>query len=240
MTIPEKAFILAAGYGTRMKPLTNTCPKPLVEIDGRPLLDYTLDHFLDINIKEIIVNAHYLGDQIADWAADRSVRFNLPIHVSHEPELLDTGGGIKKSLHYFEGEPFYVTVGDAFWINAPGENTLLTLAENWNPDIMDTLIILQDIKTMELTKGLGDYALGPDGRCIRSLDKTADYMFANIRINHPRAFDNTPDGAFSFLDCLDATEAKKRLFGLSHRGQWHHISTPEDLGRVNKDIEKNG
>lgn len=237
MIAPEKAFILAAGYGTRMRPLTNARPKPLVEIAGRPLLDYILDHLLDAEIREVVVNAHYHGDQIIGWAADRSKRFDLPIHVSVEEVLLETGGGVKKALPYFDGAPFYVTVGDAFWVNAPGENSLLTLAENWNPDVMDMLITLQDIETMVLTKGLGDYELNVDGRCVRSLDKTGTYMFSNIRINHPRVFDDTPEGSFSFLECLDKTESQGRLYGLAHAGDWHHISTPEDLARVNENIE---
>jgi len=236
MSVPEKAFILAAGFGTRMKPLTDTRPKPMVEIAGRPLLDHILDRLLEVDIREVVVNAHHHGDQIVDWAADRSARFGVPIHVADEPELLETGGGVKAALPYFEGEPFYVIAGDAFWVDAPGVSVLKQLGEMWRND-MDALVILQDIERMLLTDRRGDYVLNADGRCTRILDKTGTHMFANMRINHPRIFEDTPDESFSFLKCMDSAEAAGRLFALEHAGDWHHISTPEDLARVNEVIK---
>ena len=237
MSKPEKAFILAAGYGTRMKPLTDTRPKPMVEIQRKPLLDYILEHLLEAEVREVVVNAHHHGDQIVDWAGSRAERFGLPIHVAEEPELLETGGGVKAALPYFEGEPFYVIAGDAFWVNAPEENVFMTLAERWRPQDMDILMSLQAVQGMSLTRGVGDYDFVEGGRVVRSMDKSGSHMFTNIRINHPRVFEGTPDGAFSFLECMDGAQEAGRLFGCEHQGDWHHISTPEDLAAVDGEIE---
>ena len=238
MSKPEKAFILAAGYGSRMKPLTDTRPKPMVEIAGKPLLDYILEHLVEAEVREVVVNAHHHGDQIVDWAETRAERFGLPVHVSVEEELLDGGGGVKNALSYFEDEPFYVIAGDAFWVNALEQGTLADLAKRWDADKMDCLLLLQDANRMTLTKGVGDYDLNADGRCMRSLDKTGTHMFTSLRIDHPRIFEETPEGSFSFLECMDAAQAAGRLFGLEHQGDWYHISTPEDLAAVNGEVSQ--
>ncbi|MGB0718981.1 MAG: nucleotidyltransferase family protein [Bdellovibrionales bacterium] len=231
---PDKAFILAAGLGTRLRPYTNDRPKPLVKVAGKTLLDRTLDHLCAANIHDITANTHYLPDQIKTTL---NARTDIAAHISHEPELLDTGGGIKKMLHRFDA-PFYVLSGDGLWDNAGDQNTLQDMAAAWNPDTMDILIVLQPVSTMTLTKGIGDYDLDKNGRAIRAMDKTGQYMFTSMRINHPRIFDQTPDGAFSYLDLLDKAQQNGRLYGMIHRGDWHHISTPDDLETVDEFYQK--
>ncbi len=227
--IIDQAFILAAGFGTRLRPHTNDRPKPMVDIGGRSLIERTLDHLSEAGVKQACVNTHYLGAMLHDHLK------NIPdigIIFSDEDPILDTGGGIKKALAEFHGQDFYVLSGDGLWSDAPGQNTLKTMQAAWDPDKMDILILLQDISTMTLTHGVGDYHLGADGRATRAHDQGGDYMFTSMRINASHIFDDCPEGAFSYLSLLDAAERKGRLYGLVHEGDWHHISTPEDLKRV--------
>lgn len=233
--IPQKAFILAAGLGTRLRPYTNEKPKPLVEVNGKSLLDRTLDHLTEVNISEIALNTHYLPDQIRNAIQNRSEFKN---HISYEEKLLDTGGGIKNMLQHFD-EAFFVLSGDGLWENAPDQNTLIAMAEVWNPDTMDILILLQPVNSMKLTQGIGDYTLDENGLPARSLDKTGEYMFTSMRINHPRIFKNTSHNAFSYLELLDKAQEQGRLHAFIHEGDWHHISTPQDLESVDKAYKEN-
>lgn len=227
--IPNKAFILAAGLGTRLRPHTDNTPKPLVKIDGRTLLDRTLDHFQEAEISEIALNTHYLADQIK---AAMSERNEFKAHIAYEEELLDTGGGIKNMLQHFD-DAFYVLSGDGLWENAANKNTLKAMAKAWDSEKMDILILLQPIDSMKLTTGIGDYTLDENNLPIRSLDKTGEYMFTSMRINHPRIFDNTPEQSFSYRDLMDEAQEKGRLHAIIHKGEWHHISTADDLDVVN-------
>ena len=226
----DHAFILAAGLGTRLRPYTDTMPKPLVEICRQSLLGRSLDQLAEAGVKHCTINTHYMADQIEALTHARTDARTAPkITLSHEDVLLDTGGGIKKCLGACGSKPFIVINGDSFC----EENPLPALMEAWNPETMDILLLLQPVSTMKLTQGIGDYTLDAQGKATRSLDKSGTHMFTSIRINHPRIFDDAPDGAFSYRDLMDKTEAKGRLYGLEHTGNWHHISTPEDLERVN-------
>lgn len=228
--IPEKAFVLAAGYGKRLRPYTDHCPKPLVQVGGRSLIDHTLDHLQKAGVKDVTVNVHYLGDVLIDHLQQRK---SPALHFSREEELLDTGGGIKKALKNFGPEPFFVLSGDGLWENAPGQSTLQQMAASWDKTRMDILILLQPVSSMRLTQGAGDYDIDDQGRAQRSPDKTGAYMFTSMRINNPEIFRSMPDAAFSYLELLDRAEQKGRLYALVHTGDWHHISTPEDLESVN-------
>lgn len=227
---PDKAFILAAGLGTRMRPLTDRVPKPMLELGGRTLIDHALDRLESAGVKDVTVNLHHKGEMLR---AHLEKRASPAIHFSEEPELFDTGGGIKKTLDHFGDNPFYVLSGDSYWEDAESQNALETLAAAWKPELMDILILLQDIGTMKLTPGVGDYHLERDGRAIRSYDRTGRYMFTSIRINSPFIFAAKPDGIpFSYLDLLDTAQKRGRLFGIVHKGDWHHLSTPQDLATV--------
>lgn len=235
--IPHKAFILAAGKGTRMRPLTDTYPKPMVVVAGRSLIDRTFDSLVREDVTDITVNLHHLGDVLKNHlTARRDVR----IRFSEESQLLDTGGGIKKALADFGDQPFFVISGDSLWTDGPGEPALRRLAAAWDAEKMDILLLVQPVNTMVLTKGVGDYDIMPDGQAVRSLGQTGTYMFTSIRINSPRIFESTPDNAFSYLDLMDRAQAAGRLYALVHDGDWHHISTPQDLAAVNAAFEQNG
>jgi MurNAc alpha-1-phosphate uridylyltransferase len=227
---PDHAFILAAGKGTRLRPYTDNLPKPMVPVNGRPILDYTLEKLEIDGVKNVTINLNYLGDRIINYYDDFQ---RLKITYSEEMTLLDTGGGVKNALHTMNNQPFYMINGDALWTDGTRQTTLQRLADQWNPSIMDILILLQPVENMILTKGVGDYDINEQGQAVRSKDKTGKYMFGGIRIARPEIFENSPEGAFSFLILMDEAEKAGRLHGLIHDGEWHHISTPTDLEKVN-------
>lgn len=225
---PERAFILAAGMGARLRPYTDKCPKPMVPVNGKPIIDYALDKLLVVNIDNVTVNLHYLGDVLEEHL---SSRVRPAITLSREESLLDTGGGMKKALSTMGGKPFYALNGDALWTDGP-QPALARLATVWDSRRMDLLLLLQPVGRMVLTRGVGDYDIMPDGRAVRSKDKTGTHMWTSLRICHPRLFENTPDEPFSFLELMDKAEAAGRLYALEHDADWHHINTPEELESV--------
>lgn len=226
---PEKAFILAAGKGTRLRPYTDTVPKPMVEVAGKSIIRRTIEKLSRAGVSTIVVNLHHLADILEGHLKDVG---KPQIILSPETELLETGGGIKLGLHHFGEAPFYIINGDALWDE--GEIPALEkLAHVWNDKSMDILLLLQPTHRMDLTGAVGDYHLSADGRATRAKDKKGSHMFAGVRIAHPRIFEGAPDGAFSFLALMDKAESDGRLYGVEHSGHWYHISTPEDLESVN-------
>ena len=226
---PRKAFILAAGKGTRLRPYTDTIPKPMVEVGGKSIIRRTIEKLAKTGVTHIIVNLHHLAEVLEGHLKEIS---NPAIALSPESDLLETGGGIKQALHHFGDAPFYIINGDALWDE--GEIPALDkLARVWDDEAMDILLLLQPTHRMELTGAVGDYHLAEDGKATRAKDKNGSHMFAGIRIAHPRIFDGAPDGAFSFLSLMDKAEREGRLYGVEHSGHWYHISTPEDLISVN-------
>lgn len=226
---PEHAFILAAGEGTRLRPYTDTMPKPMVPVNGQPLITYALDKLKEIDVKHVTINIFYLGDRIKNYVGNYQ---GLNITISEEKSLLNTGGGVKNAIETMEGKPFYLINGDALWEDntAPA---LQRLANAWNPQTMDILLLLQPTENMTLTHGVGDYNMENNNRAVRALNKDGDYMFGGIRIVSPDVFNNCPESAFSFLDLMDEAQEQNRLAAVIHDGQWHHISTPAELDRVN-------
>lgn len=229
--IINHAFILAAGEGRRLRPYTDHCPKPMVKLAGKPIIDYTIDKLIAAGVTTITVNLHYMADTLA---AHLQKRTDVRINLSFEDKLLDTGGGLANALDTMNGRPFYIISGDAFWVDHPHEDTLPALAAQWDTETTDLLLLLQPADNMKLTHGVGDYAFDDNGIPVRILDKTGTHMFTSIRIAHPRLFDGCPEGPFSFLQLMDKAEAEGRLRAVIHKGDWHHISTPEELERVEK------
>ena len=230
---PARAFILAAGKGTRLRPHTDTMPKPMVNIAGTSIIRRTIAKLVEAGVTEIVVNIHHLGNVLEQHLKDVT---GARIILSREDELLETGGGIKKAIHHFGDEPFYIINGDALW-DEGDVPALERLASRWNDKDMDILLLLQPTGRMALTGAVGDYHL-EDSKAIRAKDKNGEYMFAGIRIAHPRVFKGSPDGAFSFLTLMDRAQEQGRLYGLPHSGEWYHISTPEDLQSVNDTFRK--
>ena len=237
--IPRRAFILGAGFGKRMRPLTDHIPKPMIEIAGRSLIYRILDKMVKAGIEEVVVNTHYKADILREHLeAYKHGPQSLHIMISHEEGILDTGGGIVRALSYFKGEPFYVVAGDSLWEDGPSGCVFSRLARHWDPQCMDIVTLMQPLSRMHLTHGHGDYDLKEDGRVKRSLDKSGAYMWTNIRLNHPAIYDNYEETCFSFLDIMDQKEKEGRFFALVHDGDWHHVSTPEDRANVEMEYKK--
>ncbi|MCB1529385.1 MAG: nucleotidyltransferase family protein [Alphaproteobacteria bacterium] len=234
-TSPDTAFILAAGKGSRLQPFTDHMPKPMVPVGGKPLIDHILKKLESEKIRKVVINTHHLRNILEKHLEKTTCP---QIVFSPEQDLLDTGGGVKKALLELGSAPFFMINGDAFWDEKTDKTALGRLSEYWDPEKMDILILLQPVDRMILTKGVGDYDLTPDGRAVRNKEKRGQYMFAGVRITKPTLFKNRTEDIFSFFDLMDEAEQKRQLYGLVHEGAWHHISTPEDLERVNAALEK--
>jgi len=222
----ERAMVLAAGLGVRMRPLTDDRPKPLVVLAGRSLLDRALDRLANAGVRRIVVNCHYKAEMIAAHLADRT-----DIVLSPEDKLLETGGGVKAALAYLGDDPFFVVNSDAVWRDGPTP-ALERLAVRWDDDVMDALLLL--VPTPAIAGGTindrGDYHLEPDGTARRRVEgEIAPFLFGGIQILHPRLFEGAPDGPFSLNLLYDKAEAAARLYGMRHDGEWYHVGTPEDL-----------
>ncbi|MDP2207093.1 MAG: nucleotidyltransferase family protein [Alphaproteobacteria bacterium] len=235
-----KAFVLAAGLGARMRPLTDNCPKPLLYVGGRTMLDRTLDALVAAGVTDVVVNVHYLGGMIEDHLAARK---DIKITISHEDVLLDTGGGVQKMIGHFGDEPFFVLNADVVWTDGPDKPTLGQLAEKWDGGKMDVLLLLHTTEDLPAYAGHGDYYLpaGADKPVFAKSDDyikagkpEANYIFAGPRIVHPRLFDGVEAGVFSFRDLFLDAEAKGRLYAHVHDGEWHHVGTPEALEKTNQ------
>lgn len=231
----DEGFILSAGYGKRMRPLTDKLPKPLVPLAGVPLLAHSLTKIKNHGVKRLVINSHYKADKIREFV--RNIQ-DPEIQISHEETLLDTGGGVRNALAHIKSSAFFVVAGDAYWEDACKEPALQMLEKAWDPEEMDILVLLQSVADMNLTAGTGDYDFIDKPQddfpapILRSRDKGGRYMFTNLRINSRRIFEACENKAFSFLELMDAAEKAGRLYGLTYPGRWHHISTPEDLTAV--------
>ncbi|NKB55764.1 MAG: NTP transferase domain-containing protein [Alphaproteobacteria bacterium] len=225
------AMVLAAGLGTRMQPLTDDRPKPLVVMAGQTLLDRVLGHLSTEGITRIVVNTHYKGEMIADHLANRA-----DVTLSPEPALLETGGGVRNALPHLGDDAFFVVNCDAVWLDGPTP-ALHRMTQAWRDDDMDALLLLQRTVSIQGETGRGDYFLDSEGYAARRHESAiAPFLFAGVQILHPRLFDDTPDGPFSLNLLYDRAEEAGRLHGLVHDGEWYHVGTPEQRERAEYEI----
>jgi len=231
-SISPTAMVLAAGLGTRMRPMTLTKPKPLQTVGGQTMLDQALDKLVEAGIERAVVNTFYLAEQIE---AHLSNRKDIEIIISREDELLDTGGGIAKVLHHFDGKPFFSLNADLPWIDGD-EPSLSRMINKWNPEIMDVLLLLMRTdKARGFDSSKGDFALEQDGRAWRkNLPAPRPYVCIGAQILKPELFANPPAKAFSNNIVWNAAEEKGRLYGTEHLGTCYHVGTPEDWQAANE------
>lgn len=234
---PRMAMVLAAGYGKRMRPLTEDTPKPLIPVLDRPMIDRTLDRLAEAGVESAVVNAHHLAGKLeAHLAARKEPR----VTVRREDRLLDTGGGIANALDLLGDEPFYVVNGDTLWLDG-GSPALEQLARRWDGSRMDALLLLAATVSAHGYEGCGDFMLEADGAARRRLEwEVAPFAFTGVQILHPRLFQYAPEGPFSLNLLYDQAEASERLFGLRHDGLWFHIGTPQDLDNAEAELEDLG
>jgi MurNAc alpha-1-phosphate uridylyltransferase len=228
MQIPRTAMVLAAGLGTRMRPLTDVKPKPLVEVAGKPLLDHVLDRLADAGVERAVVNVHYLAEQIIAHVASRR---RPRVTISDERGLLlGTGGGVLKALPELGTAPFFHINSDTIWIDGVRPN-LTRLAEAFDPAAMDALLLLAPTSGSIGYDGRGDFAMAADGRLrARGEQEVAPFVYAGAAILKPAMFANVPDGEFPLTLLFKRAQDTGRLHGLRLEGLWMHVGTPDAIG----------
>ncbi len=228
MTI-KTAMILAAGLGKRMLPLTEKKPKPLIKVHKKPMLDWVVDHLKTAGVEDIIINTHYLADQIEKHVKKYK---DIRVHLIHEKDVLETGGGIKNAIKMFPDilkDPFFVLNSDSIWLNGPYPS-LKAMEELWDPKKMDALLLLTQTITGATGAGMGDFTMLSDNRLQRRKERyVAPFMYMGTHITHPKLFEAEPEGKYSLNPMWDKLEEEGRLWGILHDGPWYHVGTPEEL-----------
>jgi MurNAc alpha-1-phosphate uridylyltransferase len=225
---PRAAMLLAAGLGTRMRPLTEQTPKPLLTLGGRALLDHAIDRLAAIGIERVVVNAHWQAPRLAAHLAAR--QDGPALHLREEPTLLDTGGAVASALARGDlgPEPFFVVNGDAFWLDGPTP-ALARLAAAFDA-AMEGVLLLHRTCQVQAEAGRGDFALDPWGVPRRPAPcEIVPYIYAGVQLVAPALFAAPPAGAFSLNVLWNRALAAGRLRALVHDGLWFHLSTPADL-----------
>lgn len=226
-------MVLAAGLGTRMRPITDTIPKPLVTIAGKPMIDYALDALADAGVQKAVVNVHYLAEQMI---AHLSGYDRLEILLSDEREqLMNSGGGLARGLTLLDRSPVFVMNADLFWIGEkPGEKTnLQRLADFFDASTMDMALLCVRNEDTTGHNGKLDFSLAADGRLTRYRDGNADpVVYAGAIVMNPSLLDDAPGDAFNLNIYFDRAIATGRLFGLILDGHWLTAGTPEAIGEA--------
>ena len=232
---PQHAMVFAAGFGTRMQPLTDHMPKPLIDVNGKTLLDYTLDMVAASGVTHAVVNGHYLAPMIEAQVAKRQAP---QITYVYESDILETGGGIVNALSYLPGDALYALNSDCLTLT-DGENPLRRLAQAWDPDRMDILLLVYPRDQVPNYTGKGDFALDEQGRLSRvPAGETAPYMYIGSQILKPDLVTAVGETKFSLSRLFNEAAQRGRLYGLPHQGKWYHLSTPEDVYFARDDLRQ--
>lgn len=227
--VPHTAMVMAAGLGKRMRPLTATKPKPLVEVAGKPLLDHVLDRLRTAGVQRVIVNVHYLPD-VLEAHLRKGVR-GLDVIVSDEREqLLETGGGLVRAAPMIDCDPFLAVNSDNLWVDGPAD-TLKLLASHWDDARMDALLLLVPLARAGNHRGQGDFYMDREGR-LRRREKAriAPFVYTGVQVVSKRLLRDAPEGPFSTNILWDRAIEEGRCFGVVHQGLWFDVGTPEAIG----------
>jgi MurNAc alpha-1-phosphate uridylyltransferase len=233
---PKTAMVFAAGLGKRMRPITDTLPKPLVKVAGRTLIDHCLDRFAESGVAKAIVNVHWLPDQIE---AHLALRRAPEILISDERDrLLDQGGGIKKALPLIGRRPFFVCNTDAFWIEGPRSN-LKCLAEAFDPDQMDAILLVAPSAGAVGVDWPGDFTMSHEGR-LRQRDPrhVAPFVYTGVGILKPQLFETVAEDEFRLAPFFFRAADQGRLFGLRLDGLWLHVGRPETISEAEEAVAR--
>ena len=214
--MPDALMIFAAGLGTRMRPLTNDRPKPLIEIAGQTLLDRAIALGRAGGARRIVVNTHYLGDMIIDHLSGQNIA------ISHEDPVLETGGGLRRALPLLGGGPVLTLNPDVVWT---GPNPIATLRAAWDPARMDALLMLVPLGRATARIGTGDFSMDADGRITR----TGDLVYAGAHVLNTERLAAIPEDVFSLNRVWDRMIAEGRAFGLTHPGGWCDVGRPDTI-----------
>ncbi len=231
-TVPETAMVMAAGLGKRMRPLTATRPKPLVEVAGKPLIDHVFDRLRAAGVKRAVVNVHYLADTLQAHLADRYD--DIEVVMSDERgRLMETGGGLVQARDLLGDAPILVVNSDNLWIDGPVDAIRL-LASRWDDARMDALLLMVPLARAHNHKGMGDFHLAADGRITArpKPGRVAPFAFTGIQMLHPRIIVDWPEGPFSTNLFWDRAIAAGRAYGQVHQGLWFDVGTPAAIPRT--------
>lgn len=224
----HKAFVLAAGRGVRMGEMTNALPKPLIEVNGKALIDYNFDKLAELKIFDVVVNVCYKGEMIKQHLSQRS---DFNITFSEEAEALETGGGIKNALHLMGDEAFFVMNSDTLWQDGGFKAGMWQMIDAWDDEKYDIMLLLHPMDKIkgDDNKGIGNYRITENGYIERNAEKAEGfpYWFTGVSIVHPRAFENSPDGKFSLRDLFDKAQNSNRLGFVVNDGILFHVGIPE-------------
>ncbi len=230
---PHAAMVLAAGLGLRMRPLTESTPKPLVEVAGRPLIEYTLALLEQAGVETIVVNASYRAEQMRAYFQQRQ---GAPVTISYEEERLETGGGLAKALPLLGSDPFYAMNSDVILCNGPQRAALENLSQAWDERHMDALLLLVPKEKATGYEGAGDFFLEAGVLRRRGDAPSAPYVFTGAQLLHPRLFRHCPSGAFSMNVLYDGKREKDgrlpNIGAVIHDGDWLHVGDPSGKARA--------
>ncbi len=234
--IPKTAMVFAAGLGQRMRPITETLPKPLVKVCGRTLIDHCLDRLAENGVETAIVNVHWLADQIEAHLLRRE---RPRIIISDERDrLLDQGGGIKRALKQIGREPFLICNTDAFWIEGPRSN-IARLARAFDPEAMDIVLLVAASASAVGVDWPGDFTMTNEGRLERRMDRhVAPFVYTGVGILKPELFADAPEDIFRLAPFFHAAAEKNRLYGVRLDGLWLHVGRPESIAEAERAIER--
>lgn len=228
----RSAIVLAAGLGTRMRPITNTIPKPLVEVEGKPLIAYSLEALESLGVETIVVNVHYLADTLISWLDRRN---GGRILISDErDELLDSGGAVVHALPLLGNQPLLLLNADTFWIEDPAaaRSNLAVLDASFDPERMDILVLTARLSQATGHTGAGDFVADAENRLRRFTGMGEPLIYAGALILHPRIFATISERKFSLNRCFDAAIAAGRLYGQPLAGHWLTVGTPQAIGEA--------
>jgi GTP:adenosylcobinamide-phosphate guanylyltransferase len=224
----SKAMVLAAGYGIRLRPLTDHTPKPLVPVAGKPMVEYALAKLRAYGVREVVMNVSHLKDQLKSYISQCQ---GLTIRISEEDEPLETGGGIKRAQALLGDEPFFTINSDIIWIDEH-EGALERLASEWDETRMDILLLAQSrARAVGYDKGEDHLFVTPDNT-VGWEEEAAPYIMGGVGIMHPRVLADAPAGKFSIKVVWLKAMAQKRLFCLTHLGGWFQTGTLDDLRKA--------
>jgi len=234
--VPDTAMVMAAGLGKRMRPLTATRPKPLVEVAGKALIDHVLDRLRAAGIHKIVVNVHYLADALEAHLNARASDFE--VKISDERKLLlETGGGMIQADPMIGADPFLVVNSDNYWVDGPAD-TLHLLASLWREEDMDALLLVVPQARAGNHRGPGDFHMSADGRLSRrAKGKVAPFVFTGIQMISKRLLKDAPEGPFSTNIFWDRAISAGRCFGAVHQGLWFDVGNPSAIKATERALQ---
>ena len=231
MTV-NAALIFAAGFGTRMGQLTKTMAKPMIQVAGKPLIDYAVDLVSDAQIQNVVVNLHYFPDQLETHLS----QYKNITTLREQDEILETGGGLKNALPLLGNNPVVTLNSDAVWT---GRNPLSLLIDAWNPDEMDALLVLVPTQNAQEHRGTGDFNLDAKSRLSRKGSAvSAPYVYTGAQIIKTDALANIPETSFSLKLLWDQMLAQDRIYGVVHHGGWVDVGRPEGITVAEAELVK--